>query len=215
MGNENGRSRSDSVSAAQGFWRRKDFGGTGGGAGGGPGGKKAGGGAGQGISGGVVCSLSVRLSVAGRTSPSCLGRLRRNFRWWSGSWSGTFISGTGLIGQGTGEKRAGNSNFGRFAPKKGCCFGQFFGIVWLAGGAPCNLVVPGGHWVVPGGPRVLPGGCLVVIGHKLKVLESLVKGVFWPPGGKRGGLGGILPPILGRTGPGACRGGFGGILPPL
>ena len=139
----------------------------------------------------VVCSLS----VTGRTSPSCLGRLRRNFWWWSGSWSGTFISGTGLIGQGTGEKRAGNSNFGRFAPKKGCCFGQFFGIVWLAGGAPCNLVVPGGHWVVPGGPRVLPGGCLVVIGHKMKVLESLVKGVFWPPGGKRGVWGGSSPPF--------------------
>ena len=78
-------------------------------------GGKGGGGAGQGISGGVVC-LSVRsLSVPRRTSPSCLGRLRRNFRWWSGSWSGTFISGTGPIGQGTGEKRAGNSNFGRFA----------------------------------------------------------------------------------------------------
>ena len=69
-------------------------------------------------------SLSVcRLSVPRRTSPSCLGRLRRNFRWWSGSWSGTFISGTGPIGQGTGEKRAGNSNFGRFALKKGGCFG--------------------------------------------------------------------------------------------
>ena len=56
LGNENGHSRSDSVLAAQGFWRRKDFGGTGGGAGGGPG-VKEGGGAGQGISSGVVCSL--------------------------------------------------------------------------------------------------------------------------------------------------------------
>merc|ERR1711978_745801 len=89
----------------------------------------------------VVC----RLSVAGRTSPSCLGRLRRNFRWWSGSWSGTFISGTGPIGQGTGEKRAGNSNFGRFTLKKGGHFGQFYGLIWFLGGAPCNLVVPGGH----------------------------------------------------------------------
>ena len=63
LGNENGRSRSDSVSAAQGFWRRKDFGAAGGGVGGGPGVKEAGGGAGQGISSGVVCSLSVRPSV--------------------------------------------------------------------------------------------------------------------------------------------------------
>ena len=31
-----------------------------------------------------------------------------------------------------------------------------------------------------GGPRVLPGGCLVVIGDKLKVSESLGKGVFCP-----------------------------------
>ena len=135
-------------------------------------GGKGGGGAGQGISGGVVC-LSVRsLSVPRRTSPSCLGRLRRNFRWWSGSWSGTFISGTGPIGQGTGEKRAGNLNFGRFRLKDGGCFGKFYGLVWLPGGAPCNLVVPGGHQVVLGGPRVLPGGCQVVLGRKKNVLES-------------------------------------------
>ena len=143
LGNENGRSRSDSVSAAQGFWRRKDFGGAGGGVGGGPGGK----GGRRGWTGDQrrrslsVCSLS----VTGRTSPSCLGRLRRNFRWWSGSWSGTFISGTGPIGQGTSEKRAGNSNFGRFTLKEDCCFGQCFGLVWFPGDAPCNLVVPGGH----------------------------------------------------------------------
>ena len=54
LGNENGHLRSDSVSAVQGLWQHKNFGGTGGGMGGGPGGKKAGGGAGQGISGGVV-----------------------------------------------------------------------------------------------------------------------------------------------------------------
>ena len=34
--------------------------------------------------------------------------------------------------------------------------------------------------MVLGGPQVLPGGCLVVMGHKMKVLESLVKGVFGP-----------------------------------
>ena len=38
----------------------------------------------------VVCSS---LSVADRTSPSCLVRSLRNFRWWSGSVSGVFISG--------------------------------------------------------------------------------------------------------------------------
>ena len=35
----------------------------------------------------------------------------KNFLWRSGAWSGTFISGTGQIGQGSGEKRAGNLNF--------------------------------------------------------------------------------------------------------
>ena len=82
---------------------RKDFGGPG------EAGEKGGSGRGSAAPSVVVC-----LSVTMRTSPSCLGRLRRNFRWWSGSWSGTFISGTGPIGQGTGEKRAGNSNLGRF-----------------------------------------------------------------------------------------------------
>ena len=73
LGNENGRSRSDSVSAAQGFWRRKDFGGAGGGTGGGPGVKEGGGWTGD----QQRRSPSVRsLSVAGRTSPSSLGGLR-------------------------------------------------------------------------------------------------------------------------------------------
>ena len=92
-------------------WRRKDFGGAGGeGVGGGPGGKVRG----PGWTGDQTCrSLSVCLSVTGRTSPSCLGQSSRNFRWWSESWSGTFISGTGPIGQGTGEKKEGNLNFGR------------------------------------------------------------------------------------------------------
>ena len=41
----------------------------------------------------------------------------------------------------------------------------------------------GGHgwsWVVLGSPQLLPGGCLVVIEHKMKVSESLGKGVFAP-----------------------------------
>ena len=138
--------------------------------------------------------------------------MRPNFRWRSGSWSGTFISGTRLIGLGTGKKRAGNPNFGCFTVKEGSFFGQFSGLVWFPGGVPCNLVVPVGHWVVPGGLWVLPGGCLVVTGHKMKVLESLEKVVFCPLA-PRGGFGGDPLPILGRTGPGACRGGFGGILP--
>ena len=80
-----------------------------------------------------------------RTSPGCLGRSQRNFRWWSGLVSGTFISGISPIGQGTGEKRAGNLNFGHFTLKKDGCFGQCFGLVWLPVGVPCNLVMPGGH----------------------------------------------------------------------
>ena len=135
-GIENCHSRSDTVLAAQGFLAEREERAWKGAQGG-----KVGGRAGQGIRRAVVR----RLSVTGRTSPSCLGQSSRNFRWWSGSWSGTFISGTGPIGQGTGEKRAGNLNFGRFRLKDGGCFGKFYGLVWLPGGAPCNLVVPGGH----------------------------------------------------------------------
>ena len=47
----------------------------------------------------------------------------------------------------------------------------------------------------PGGPRVLPGGCQVVLGHKMKVSESLGKGVFLPPGAKRDGFCGFRPPL--------------------
>ena len=60
---------------------------------------------------------SVCLSVAGQTCPSCLGQSSRNFRWWLGLWSAMFISGTGPIGQVTGEKRAGNSKFVRLVRK--------------------------------------------------------------------------------------------------
>ena len=96
--------------------------------------------------GGLPCrSPSVCLSVTMRTSPGCLGRSQQNFRWWLGLVSGTFISGISPIGQGTGEKRAGNLNFGHFTLKKDGCFGQCFGLVWLPGGVPCNLVIPGGH----------------------------------------------------------------------
>ena len=92
----------------------------------------------------------------------------------------TFISGISPIGQGTLEKRAGNSNIVFFIVYKNDCFGQDNDFVWLPGAAPRVLVLPGGHWVVPGGPWMLPGGCLVVTGHKMKVSESLGKGVFCP-----------------------------------
>ena len=115
--------------------------------------------------------------------------------------SETFISGTGPIGQGTGKKNAGNLNLASSHWKKlAVCFGQDKGIVWLPGTAPCVLVLPGGHWVVPGGLQVLPGGCWVAEGHKLAVSGKLGKGLYGPLA-SRGGFGGILPPILGRTWP--------------
>ena len=54
----------------------------------------------------VVC-----LSVTMRTSLGSFALSPRNFRWWSGMVSGTFISGTSPIRQGLAEKRAGNLNF--------------------------------------------------------------------------------------------------------
>ena len=65
----------------------------------------------RGLSRAVVVVVVVCLSVTRRTSPGSLIRSRRNFRRWSGSWSGTFISGSGPVGQGSVKKRAGNSNF--------------------------------------------------------------------------------------------------------
>ena len=81
--------------------------------------------------------------------------------------------GTGPIGQGTDEKRAGNSNFG-------CCFGQCFGFVWLPGGALCNLLVPGGNLVVPGGTRMLPGGLPGGYGAPDERFRKFGKSCFWP-----------------------------------
>ena len=49
-----------------------------------------------------------------QTSPRCLAQLQPNFWWWSGSLSGTFITGTGPIGQGMGKKKAENLNFLNF-----------------------------------------------------------------------------------------------------
>ena len=71
----------------------------------------------------VVCSsLSVAMLIISRY----FARLQPHFWWLSGSWSGMFISGTGPIGQGTGDKWAGNLNFSRFRLKEGSFFGQFY-----------------------------------------------------------------------------------------
>ena len=87
--------------------------------------------------------LAVRLSVTMRTSPSPVDRSGSNFQGRTRPTPLTFISGISPIGQGTGAKRAGNSNFGLFTLKKGGCFSQCFGFVWLPGGALCYLVMPG------------------------------------------------------------------------
>ena len=54
---------------------------------------------------------SVCLSATMRTSPSPVARSGPNFQGWSVPCQLTFISGTGPVGQGSAEKRAGNSNF--------------------------------------------------------------------------------------------------------
>ena len=118
---------------------RKDFGGPG------EAGEKGGSGRGSAAPSVVVC-----LSVTMRTSPSCLGRSRRNFRWGSGSWSGTFIFGTGPIGQGLGKKRAGNSNFGCFTLKKWLVFWLCMVARW------CLMLFSDARWSL-GGPRWSPG----------------------------------------------------------
>ena len=136
-------------------WWCKDFGGAGKRAQGG----KTGGQAGQGMTRAVW-----RLSVAGQSSLNCLGNSSQNFQWWSGSWSGMFISGTGLIGQGTGEKRAENSNFSRFTLNN-CCFGQC--LLWGMDARWNSMHFGDARWSLgePGWcPGAAGGGCLVVLG---------------------------------------------------
>ena len=82
----------------------------------------------------VVC-LSVCLSVTMRTSPSPADRSGRNFQGRTGPTPPTFISGISPIGQGTGEKRAGNSNIVFFIVYENDCFGQDNDFVWLPGAA--------------------------------------------------------------------------------
>ena len=55
----------------------------------------------------------------------------------------------------------------------------------------------GGPGWSPGTARGLPGGYR----SQNECFRKFGKRCFWPPGTKRGGLGGILPPILGRTRP--------------
>ena len=67
-----------------------------------------------------------------------------------------------------------------------------FGVArWSLGGA---------RWS-PGAARGLPGGYRA----QNEGFRKFGKRCFWPPGAKRGGLGGILPPILGRTRPPGVR----------
>ena len=115
----------------------------------------------------------------------CLAWLQRNFRWWSGSWSGTFISGTGLIGQGTGKKRTGNLNFGCLTLKRGSCFGQCFGLVCVVSHAIwwCQVVTRWSPWSL-GAARVFPGGYRA----QNECVRKLRKRWFLCPGIKRGGF---------------------------
>ena len=75
--------------------------------------------------------------------------------------------------------------------KMAIALASFFRIVWLAGGAPCNLVVPGGHWVVLGAARGLLGGYR----GQTEGFRKFGKRCFLPPGTKSGGLGGSSPPF--------------------
>ena len=63
---------------------------------------------------------------------------------------GTFISGTGPIGRGSAEKRAGNLNFAGGATIEIAVWGRVWAII---GGQ----VLPGGGQVLPGCDQVLPG----------------------------------------------------------
>ena len=65
---------------------------------------------------------------------------------------------------------------------------QFGGARWSLGGPGWSL----------GAARGLSGGYRA----RTEGFRKFGKRCFLPPGAKRGGLGGILPPILGQTGPG-------------
>ena len=106
--------------------------------------------------------------------------------------SGTFISGTGQIGQGAGKKRVANLNSFRFALKKRRLFWLVFWPRMVArwcpmhfGGARWSLGVPG--WC-PGTARGLPGGFRA---HK-ECLEKFRKLCFLTPSRKMERFGGFI-----------------------
>ena len=76
-----------------------------------------------------------------------------------GACLGTFISGTGPVGQVSGEKRAGNLNFARFYTVWRAMFGS--GFWWVV----AQRVLPGRDQVLPGHDQVLPGRDQVLLGH--------------------------------------------------
>ena len=93
--------------------------------------------------------------------------------------SGTFISGISPIGQGTGEKRAGNLNFGHSDSKQAAFLASFMAS-YGSQGVPraiwwCQVGIRWSGWS-PGAARGLPDGF------------RAQKGVFWTPGIKRDGF---------------------------
>ena len=89
-----------------------------------------------------------------------------------GACLGTFISGTGPVGQVSGKKRAGNLNFDRFYTVWRAMFGS--GFWWVV----AHRVLPGrdqvllGHYkMLPGRDKVLPG-CSKVLPGRDQVLPG-------------------------------------------
>ena len=112
-----------------------------------------------------------------------------------------------------GREKGGKFKFWPFRPLKRRLFWLVF---WhCMAGRWCPMQFGGARWSL-GGPgwslgaaRGLSGGYRA----QTEGFRKFGKRCFLPPGTKRGGLGGILPPIIGLAGPGACRGGFGGSSP--
>ena len=114
-----------------------------------------------------------------------------------------------------GREKGGKFKFGPFHTEKRRLF---WPVLWPCmvprwcpmqfGDARWSLGGPG--WS-PGTARGLPGGYR----SQNECFRKFGKRCFWPPGTKRGGLGGILPPILGRTRPPGARRGVWGDPPPI
>ena len=98
------------------------------------------------------CHYNVTL----RTSPRPVARSRPNFHGRSVPCQLMFISRTGLVGQGSAEKRAGNSNFiGGPTIEAAVCVRVL--AHWWPGVARCDQMLPGGDQGLPGGDQALPG----------------------------------------------------------